>query len=79
LQAVPGDPGEEDGDLWRAVAALPEKQRQAMAYHYIAGLAHAEVAGILGGTPDTARRDAADGARNLRKNYPGTPTGGTSS
>jgi DNA-directed RNA polymerase specialized sigma24 family protein len=56
----------------------PEEQRQAMAYRYIAGLAHAEVAGILGGTPDTARRAAADGARNLRKNYPGTATEGAS-
>lgn len=32
------------------------KQRQAMAYHYIAGLALAEIAGILGGTSNTARR-----------------------
>jgi RNA polymerase sigma factor (sigma-70 family) len=79
VPAVSGDPGEEDGDLWRAVAALPDKQRQAMAYHYVAGLAHAEVAGILGGTPGAARRAAADGARNLRKNYPGTATEGASS
>lgn len=69
---VPGDPGEEDGDLWRAVAALPEKQRLAMAYHDIAGLARAEVAGILGGTPGTSCRAAVGGARNLRKYYPGT-------
>jgi DNA-directed RNA polymerase specialized sigma24 family protein len=64
-------PGAGDGDLWQAVAALPDKQRQAVAYHYVAGLAYAEIAGILGGTTDAARRAAADGLKNLRKNYPG--------
>ncbi len=66
-----GVPGTEDGDLWQAVAALPAKQRQAVAYHYVAGLAYAEIAEILGGTSDAARRAAADGVKNLRKNYPG--------
>jgi RNA polymerase sigma factor (sigma-70 family) len=60
-----------DGDLWQAVRALPGKQRQAVAYHYVAGLPYAEIAEILGGTTDAARRAAADGVRNLRKNYPG--------
>ena len=71
-----GVPGTGDGDLWQAVAALPDKQRQAVAYHYVAGLAYAEIAGILGGTTDAARRAAADGIRNLRKNYPGAATEG---
>ena len=71
-----GVPGTGDGDLWQAVAALPEKQRQAVAYHYVAGLAYAEIAGLLGGTTDAARRAAADGVRNLRKNYPGATTEG---
>jgi RNA polymerase sigma factor (sigma-70 family) len=66
-----GLPGAGDGDLWQAVRALPEKQRQAVAYHYVAGLPYAEIAEILGGTTDAARRAAADGVRNLRKNYPG--------
>jgi RNA polymerase sigma factor (sigma-70 family) len=74
-----GLPGSADGDLWQAVAALPEKQRQAVAYHYVAGLAYAEIAEILGGTTDAARRAAADGVRNLRKNYPGAATEGTPS
>ncbi|MGD0703050.1 MAG: RNA polymerase sigma factor [Trebonia sp.] len=66
-----GVPGADDGDLWQAVRALPGKQRQAVAYHYVAGLPYAEIAEILGGTADAARRAAADGVRNLRKNYPG--------
>jgi RNA polymerase sigma factor (sigma-70 family) len=68
-----GVPGTQDAELWQAVAALPEKQRQAVAYHYVADLPYAEVAEILGGTTDAARRAAADGIRNLRKNYQGTP------
>ena len=75
---VPGD-CDKDGDLWHAVAALPEKQRQAVAYHYVAGLAYAEIAGILGGTTDAARRAAADGIKNLRKNYPGATKEGAPS
>jgi RNA polymerase sigma factor (sigma-70 family) len=74
-----GVPGEGDGDLWQAVGALPDKQRQAVAYHYVAGLAYAEIAGILGGTTDAARRAAADGIKNLRKNYPGATTEGAPS
>lgn len=66
-----GVPGAGDGGLWQAVGALPEKQRQAVAYHYVVGLPYAEIAAILGGTTDAARRAAADGIRNLRKNYQG--------
>jgi len=65
-----GVPGADDG-LWQAVRALPDRQRQAVAYHYVAGLPYAEIARILGGTTDAARRAAADGIRNLRRNYPG--------
>jgi RNA polymerase sigma factor (sigma-70 family) len=65
-----GVPDADDG-LWQAVRALPGKQRQAVAYHYVAGLPYAEIAQIIGGTTDAARRAAADGIRNLRKNYPG--------
>ncbi len=74
-----GVPGAEDGDLWQAVAALPDKQRQAVAYQYVAVLAYAESAGILGGTSGAARRAAADGVKNLRKNYPGATTEGAPS
>jgi RNA polymerase sigma factor (sigma-70 family) len=73
-----GVPGTRDGDLWQAVAALPQKQRQAVAYHFVAGLAYAEIALILGGSTDAARRAAADGIKNLRRNYPGPTTEGAS-
>ncbi len=60
-----GDPYDAD-DLWTALRQLPDKQRQTIAYHYLAGLPYAEVAAIVGGTPEAARRAAADGVRRLR-------------
>jgi RNA polymerase sigma factor (sigma-70 family) len=74
-----GVPGAGDADLWQAVAALPEKQRQVVAYRYVAGLSYAEIAGILGGSTEAARRAAADGVKNLRKNYRGAETEGAPS
>lgn len=64
-----GVPDAGDTDVWRAVKALPTRQRQAVAYHYLGGLPFREVAGILGGTPDAARRAAADGLKTLRARY----------
>ena len=60
-------------DLWGAVKTLPPKQRQAVAYHYVAGLPYAQVAAILGGTTEAARRAAADGITKLRALYCGSP------
>ena len=57
----------------RAVARLPARQKHAVAYHYLAGLPYAEVAAIIGGTPEAARRAAADGIASLRRSYPGAP------
>jgi RNA polymerase sigma factor (sigma-70 family) len=59
-----------DLDLTAALAALPRKQREAVAYHYLAGLPYQEVAAIIGGTAEAARRAAADGIAALRKTYP---------
>jgi RNA polymerase sigma factor (sigma-70 family) len=56
-----------DPDLVAAVAALPPKQRHAVAYHYLTGLPYAEIAGLIGGTPTAARRAAADGIAALRR------------
>jgi RNA polymerase sigma factor (sigma-70 family) len=59
-----------DLDLDAAVGALPPKQRQAVAYHYLAGLPYAEVAVILDSSVTAARRAAADGIATLRRTYP---------
>lgn len=59
-----------DLDLDAAVSALPPKQRQAVAYHYLAGLPYAEIATILDSSVNAARRAAADGIATLRRTYP---------
>ena len=60
-----------DDDLAEAITRLPAKQKQAVAYHYLAGLPYADVAAILGGSAEAARRAAADGVATLRRFYPG--------
>ena len=64
--AVAGPDGR-DLDLSRSLARLPERQRFAVTYHYLGGLPYAEVAAIIGGTAEAARRAASDGIANLRK------------
>ncbi|MGA4507456.1 RNA polymerase sigma factor [Propionibacteriaceae bacterium G1746] len=65
-----GIPGDDDRELWQAVAALPERQRLALAYHYLGGLPHTETAALIGGTPEAVRRAASDGLKTLRRTYP---------
>ncbi|MDJ1372214.1 RNA polymerase sigma factor [Gulosibacter molinativorax] len=64
-----GIPGRDEYGVWAAVAVLPERQRLAVAYHYLGGLPHAETAEIIGGSPDAVRRAAADGMKTLRQIY----------
>jgi RNA polymerase sigma factor (sigma-70 family) len=64
-----------DLDLAAAVAALPRRQREAVAYHYLGGLPYQEVAGVTGGTAEAARRAAADGIARLRKTYAAAAVG----
>ncbi|MBO0896985.1 RNA polymerase sigma factor [Arthrobacter sp. zg-ZUI10] len=52
--------------LWEALKTLPQRQREALAYHHLAGLPYAEVAVLLGGTEAACRRSAADGMKKLR-------------
>ncbi|MET4060441.1 RNA polymerase sigma factor (sigma-70 family) [Arthrobacter sp. UYP6] len=59
--------GSDDYDpLWTALRTLPQRQREALAYHHLAGLPYAEVAVILGSTEAACRRSAADGMKKLR-------------
>ena len=78
VESVPDRPGPRadqpdaalpDDALWTALAALPSKQRQCVAYHHVAGLPHDEVARIVGGTAAAARRATADGIARLRETY----------
>ena len=62
----PGE-GEGEGDHWERVRALPARQRDVLTLRYAADLTHAEIASALGCTEEAARRAAADGLKNLRK------------
>jgi RNA polymerase sigma factor (sigma-70 family) len=71
---IPDTPSPDHGDglhhdLTEAVAALPTKQRQAVAYHYLAGLPYAEIAALLDSSAAAARRAAADGIAALRRTH----------
>jgi RNA polymerase sigma factor (sigma-70 family) len=59
-----------ESGLWEALDGLPLKQRQTIAYHYIVGMPYLQVAEIVGGSEDAARRAAADGIATLRKTFP---------
>jgi RNA polymerase sigma factor (sigma-70 family) len=71
-----GGPGQRDLDLHSSLATLSRKQREAIAYHYLAGLPYAEVAAITGGSAEAARRSASDGIARLRRAYPATDQNG---
>ena len=60
-------PASWESGLWTAIETLPLKQRQTIAYHYLVGMSYAQVARIVGGSPDAARRAAADGIATLRR------------
>lgn len=59
-----------ESGLWEALETLPLKQRQTIAYHYLVGMPYLQVAEIVGGSEDAARRAAADGIATLRKTLP---------
>jgi RNA polymerase sigma factor (sigma-70 family) len=80
VEEVPADPADPIGDaeprslddeLLSALRSLPTRQREAIVYHYLAGLPYAEVADILGNSESAARRAAADGIKTLRTIYQG--------
>ena len=60
---------EADGDLWSAVAALPPKQRAAVALRFIADSGYAEIAGALDCSEEAARRNVHEGLKRLRREH----------
>jgi len=65
-QPAPPGPDHAD-DHWQRVRALPPRQREVLTLRYAADLSHAEIATALHCTEEAARRAAADGLKNLRK------------
>lgn len=56
-------------EVLEAVAGLPPRQRLAVTHHHLAGLPYDEVAQLIGGRPDAARRAASDGMTALRRHF----------
>jgi RNA polymerase sigma factor (sigma-70 family) len=65
------EPGTEDayggGEVWAAVAELPEGQRFAVALRYAADMPYREIGEALDCSEDAARRRVADGLAALRR------------
>jgi RNA polymerase sigma factor (sigma-70 family) len=55
-----------DGDLWSEVRKLPGKQRAAVALRYAGDLAYDDIARVLGGSEEAARRNVHEGLKKLR-------------
>jgi RNA polymerase sigma factor (sigma-70 family) len=55
-----------DGEVWTHVAALPSKQRAAVALRFIADLRYREIGQALDSSEAAARRSVHDALRNLR-------------
>ena len=67
-------PGPEpDIDHWERVRVLPQRQREVLTLRYAADLTHAEIATALQCSEEAARRAAADGLKNLRKDVSNVP------
>lgn len=65
------DPGSShaDAQLFDALRQLPPRQRDAVAYRYLADLDYEHVGELLGSNATAARRSAADGIAALRATY----------
>jgi RNA polymerase sigma factor (sigma-70 family) len=61
------EPPEPDPGVWRAVGALPPKQRAAVALRFACDMPHADIAAALGCSPEAARRSLHEGIKRLRK------------
>jgi len=59
-------PAPED-EIWSAVAALPPRQRAAVALRYIGDLSHREIAAAIGCSEEASRRSLHDGLETLRR------------
>lgn len=59
-------PAEDDPELWREVASLPEKQRIAVALRFVVDLRFREVGAAMGTSEAAARRNVFEGLKKLR-------------
>jgi RNA polymerase sigma factor (sigma-70 family) len=58
-----------DDSLWERVRELPEKQRLAVAYRFVADLAYKEIGEAMGTSEEAARRNVFEGVKRLRVDW----------
>ncbi|HEY1777607.1 MAG TPA: sigma-70 family RNA polymerase sigma factor [Solirubrobacteraceae bacterium] len=56
-----------DAEIWAAVAALPQRQRAAVALRYVGDLSHREIAAAIGCSEEASRRSLHEGLATLRR------------
>jgi len=57
-------------ELWAQVAALPEKQRAAVALRFLADSSYAEIGTVMDTSEEAARRNVFEALKRLRKDPP---------
>jgi RNA polymerase sigma factor (sigma-70 family) len=62
-------PATPDDGLWTQVAALPEKQRTAVALRFVADSAYGEIGAVMNTSEEAARRNVHEGLKRLRREY----------
>jgi RNA polymerase sigma factor (sigma-70 family) len=68
VAAAPSLP-EERGGLWAQVAALPTKQRTALALRFVADLPYEDIAAVMQTSDEAARRNVHEALKRLRREY----------
>lgn len=68
-QAAHGRPLGDDDGIWGRVAALPDKQRTALALRFVTDAAYPDIAAIMRTSEEAARRNVHEGLKRLRKEY----------
>jgi RNA polymerase sigma factor (sigma-70 family) len=58
---------EDDPELWAAVRALPDKQREAVAHRFVNDLTYRDIARVMESTEAAARKNVSEGVRKLRE------------
>lgn len=57
------------GEVWRAVSALPPKQRSAVVLRFATGMSHREIGDTLDCSEQAARRNVHEGLKTLREEF----------
>jgi RNA polymerase sigma factor (sigma-70 family) len=77
VEAIPEHParatldgeGTADPSLWRAVRALPPKQRAAVVHRFVSDLGYRDIARVMVTSEEAARRSVHEGLKRLREEW----------